>query len=110
MPDPTWAQRGRYEKWRVVHKRSPARHVNCTVFVLDPAHDRFAIPALETYADVVESENALLAADLRYLAEVSAEPERVYAGPSGKFVVEPGMHWDPREAVYCGCGTPGTHY
>lgn len=45
------------------------KHEGCLYFVLDTTHDRFAIPALEAYAEACASEYPLLAADVRELAE-----------------------------------------
>lgn len=41
------------------------KHYGCEYFVLDLAHDKFAAPALEAYADACEKEYPLLAADIR---------------------------------------------
>ncbi len=42
-----------------------AKHDGCWYFVLDLTHDKFAIPALERYADACGVEYPLLARDLR---------------------------------------------
>lgn len=46
-----------------------AKHDGCDYFVLDPGHDKFAIPALLAYAAACEREFPVLAADLRSRAE-----------------------------------------
>jgi hypothetical protein len=60
---------GLYDKYQVERvdgsSRPGAKHHGCQYFVLDWAHDPFAIPAARAYADACESTYPELAASLR---------------------------------------------
>lgn len=60
---------GLYDKYIVLrHDGSTqpgGKHERCRFFVLDLAHDKFAVPALRAYADACEAEYPELARDLR---------------------------------------------
>lgn len=63
VPD---AQRGLYRKYFVQRLNDPTgKHKDCTYFVLDEVHDKFAGPALRAYAAACEEEFPGLAHDLR---------------------------------------------
>lgn len=60
------SERGVYRKYSVQRLNDPTgKHRECTYFVLDEVHDKFAGPALRAYADACESEFPDLARDLR---------------------------------------------
>ena len=59
----------RFDKYRVERiGGTPHKHDECTYFVLDLIHDRFAPAALRAYADACEAEFPQLARDVRKLA------------------------------------------
>lgn len=59
-------ERGLYRKFRVERLSDPTgKHRDCTYFVLDEAHDKYASAALRAYADACEAEFGQLARDLR---------------------------------------------
>lgn len=66
-------ERGLYEKFNVTRhdgKSEPGgAHENCSYFVLDLNHDRFAWPALDAYATYCEEERPELAKDLRRMVD-----------------------------------------
>ena len=69
--------RGFYDKFRVERtdgKSAPnEKHEGCEYFVLDLAHDPFALPALQAYADACREEYPFLGADLeKKLADFNA--------------------------------------
>ena len=58
--------RGVYRKYEVRRVSDPTgKHANCTYFVLDLAHDAFALPALKAYANACAKEFPELAKDIR---------------------------------------------
>jgi hypothetical protein len=60
--------RGLYGKYYVERLEDHSgKHARCQYYVLDPTHDKFAIPALQAYADACEEEYPLLARDIRKL-------------------------------------------
>lgn len=57
---------GLYKKFDVRHRADPTgKHARCEYFVLDMAHDKFAMPALDAYATACENEYPQLSRDLR---------------------------------------------
>lgn len=62
--DPSDAERGLYEKFRVTRLDDSPRHDGCDYFVLDLNHDPHAIPALEAYAESCRESFPVLAEDL----------------------------------------------
>ena len=57
---------GIYRKYDVKRVHDPkGKHKNCTYFVLDLDHDKFAWTALRAYSDACESEFPELAKDIR---------------------------------------------
>lgn len=74
---------GIYRKFTVERadgsSRPGGKHERCEYFVLDWAHDPFAIPAARAYADACEAKYPALAEDLRVMAsraEQSLSPGR----------------------------------
>lgn len=55
---------GLYNKYDVRRIDGSDKHRNCSYFVLDLQHDKFAIPALIAYAEACEVEFPQLSADL----------------------------------------------
>jgi hypothetical protein len=60
------------------------KHERCEYFVLDWAHDPFAIPAARAYADACEAQYPALAADLRARADAAETIARDRAGKEKK--------------------------
>ena len=55
-----------YEHYKVERIDDKAnKHKSCDYFVIDWNHDKFAIPAMEAYANACEEEYPLLASNLR---------------------------------------------
>lgn len=65
--------RGVYRKFKIERTDGSSapggKHEDCTYFVLDLAHDKFAIPALRAYADACALEFPDLAYDLRRVCD-----------------------------------------
>jgi hypothetical protein len=67
-------KRGIYMKYRVVRLNDPKKkHKNCSYFVLDLSHDKFAGPALRAYSDACALEFPKLARDLRSILPLPIE-------------------------------------
>lgn len=54
------------------------KHAECDYFVLDWAHDPYAIPAALAYADACESTHPFLARDLRRRADMAKKLAAMY--------------------------------
>jgi len=76
------SKRGLYRKYEVRRLDDPnEKHIDCSYYVLDCDHDRFAAPALRAYADACAAEYPLLARDLR-LRAATIDHARDRAAPS----------------------------
>lgn len=62
-------EKGLYEKFRVERTDGQSaeggKHYGCSYFVLDLDHDKFALPALEAYAEACKDSHPALYGDLR---------------------------------------------
>lgn len=59
-------EQGYYKKFTIIRNET-GEEVTEDTFTLIPAHDEYAIPALEAYAKACEADNPELAADIRAL-------------------------------------------
>jgi len=58
-------ERGLYPKYSVIKIDDPdGKHDDCWYFVLDPKHDKYALPALMAYQRACAEEYPLLSEDL----------------------------------------------
>ena len=65
MGDSTRGLYGKFYIERTDGKSAPGeKHDGCEYFVLDMTHDKYAVPALRSYAEHCEAEYPLLARDL----------------------------------------------
>lgn len=67
-------QRGLYGKYKRIERHDGGtdpggKHEDCRYFVLDWAHDPFAIPAMKAYAEAARKEYPLLAEDIDKMIE-----------------------------------------
>ena len=66
-------QLGLYEKYHVERLNDQTgKHRDCTYYVLDLSHDKYAVDALLAYAAACEAEFPTLAFDLRHEAAATA--------------------------------------
>lgn len=73
VPPPNKKAIGIYKKYHVFRAdgtdRVGGKHCDCSYFVLDLSHDKFAEPALRAYADACKAEYPVLASDLYMQAD-----------------------------------------
>lgn len=82
-------EKGLYRKYNVERLNDPTgKHADCTYYVLDLNHDKFAVPALEAYAAACAEDYPTLAFDLRHTAAATARKLN-YAPPSSIAAREP---------------------
>lgn len=71
-------ERGLYKKFNVERtdgsSQPGGKHAACEYFVLDLAHDPFAVPALAAYAEACQNTYPLLATDLRQQFDSTVVP------------------------------------
>lgn len=71
MPRLSNTKRGFYQKYQIRRvdgsTKEGQKHEKCHFFTLDIEHDKFAIPAINAYADACEGTHPQLAKDLRQL-------------------------------------------
>ena len=69
-------ERGLYRKYRVDRLDDvKGKHNDCFYFVLDTAHDKFAVPALKAYANACREEYPVLAQDIDALLTAEEEDD-----------------------------------
>ena len=56
--------KGLYNKFTVTRNDNSEKHANCSYFVIDLEHDKFAIPALQAYKEACSSDYPKLSSDL----------------------------------------------
>lgn len=102
--------RGFYNKFTILREdgsdRPGDKHENCSYFVLDLTHDKYAWPALAAYENACIDEYPLLAADLRRkriatvgLAAIEFRDQELLAARRAGAI-------EALEAVGCLCGEP----
>jgi hypothetical protein len=81
--------RGIYQKYHVRRLHDPeGKHLNCSYFVLDLKHDRFAIAALRAYSLACEKEFPELAKDIDDVLKLPFDTEAEYF----PFTADTAMH------------------
>lgn len=100
IPD---TKRGLYRKYEVTRLNDPdGTHANCEYYVLDLAHDKFAVDALEAYAAACRDEFPALSRDLyAKLKTVRAHVPAV----KGNAATPLPAHVDRCSNKYCWCNT-----